>query len=318
MPIHLAEISKMSGYPGNKAQAGVFQTIIGQIPPTDVYIESFFGSGQIFWRMRRAASSIIIDQRPDLLVKAGDEAGVIAIPGDALKVLAELKSALPADAVMYCDPPYPLSTRGRQGRFYYDHEMTDQDHASLLALLQEMPCRILLSSYPNKLYTSQLQAPRWRCIEYRTRTRGSTVTEVLWCNFPEPEVLHDMRYAGKNFRQRLSLKRLANRWLKKLEGMDGRKRSYVLDAISQRHYQRGLPATSARNGAADRALLASGKVRVKVVEQKEGREPIFIGRCYLGTLPVFETKPRVASLQAMMDAQDWVLSHGKTPHFENA
>ena len=39
-------------YPGSKAQAGVFQRIIGQMPPHSTYVEPFFGSGQIFWRKR--------------------------------------------------------------------------------------------------------------------------------------------------------------------------------------------------------------------------------------------------------------------------
>ena len=64
---------------------------------------------------------------------------------------------------------------------------------------------------------------------------------VLWCNFPEPDDLHDWNYAGKNFRQRLALKRLAARWLARLEGMPARKRGYVLNEIQQHHFQRCGP-----------------------------------------------------------------------------
>ncbi len=228
-------------YPGSKAQAGVFQRIIGQMPPHSTYVEPFFGSGQVFWRKKRARSNIVIDRKPGLIAKAGAEAGVKAIAGDALELLPTLVSTLAADAVVYCDPPYVLSTR--QGRFYYDHELSDQQHASLLALLQELECRVLLSGYPSELYVHQLRD--WRCLHYRTRTRGKTVTECLWCNFPEPEQLHDWRYAGQSFRQRLAFKRLAARWLARLEGMTGRKRGYVLDAVHQRYLSRGLPAVIA-------------------------------------------------------------------------
>lgn len=216
------------GYPGSKAQAGVFQRIIGQMPPHSLYVEPFFGSGQVFWRKRRAERSIIIDRSPALLVKAGAEAGVSAIAGDAIALLPTLR--LPADAVVYCDPPYLLSTRS--GRVYYEHELPEGRHASLLALLQDLPGRFLISGYPSELYSSQLKD--WRCLRYRTRTRGRTVTECLWCNFPEPAELHDWRYAGQNFRQRLSLRRLAARWLARLEGMPARKRGYVLHAVHQR------------------------------------------------------------------------------------
>ena len=220
------------GYPGSKAQAGVFQRIIGQMPLHSVYVEPFFGSGQVFWRKRRAESSILIDLAPDPIARVGVDAGVQAIVADALEALPVLIPSLPNDAVIYCDPPYLLSTRA--GRAYYDHEMTDRAHASLLALLQEANCRVLLSGYPSDLYGAALR--NWRCLSYRTRTRGRTVTECLWCNFEEPDELHDWRYAGQNFRQRLYLKRLATRWLAKLDAMPARKRGFVLAAISQRQF----------------------------------------------------------------------------------
>jgi len=181
-------------YPGSKAQAGVFQRIIGQMPPHSTYVEPFFGSGQVFWRKKRAAASVIIDRDPGLIVKAGAEAGVSAIAGDALELLPALAPALAADAVIYCDPPYLLSTR--QNRFYYDHEMTEGHHVMLLALLRSLQCNVLLSGYQSEIYSSQLQG--WRCMAYRTRTRGRTVTECLWANFPEPAELHDWRYAGQS------------------------------------------------------------------------------------------------------------------------
>lgn len=225
-------------YPGSKAQAGVFHRIIGQMPPHSVYVEPFFGSGQVFWRKRRAESSILIDRQRSCIAKLGAEGlGISAICADALQALATLIPVLPADAVIYCDPPYLLSTRS--GRVYYKHEMTDQAHASLLALLQDAKCRALVSGYPSELYGAALRS--WRCLSYRTRTRGKTVTECLWCNFPEPTELHDWRYAGKNFRERLYLKRLVKRWGAKLDKMPPRKLGYVLHAIAQRQPQRGGP-----------------------------------------------------------------------------
>ena len=219
-------------YPGSKAQAGVFHRIIGQMPPHSVYVEPFFGSGQVFHRKRRAESSILIDLAADTTARLAAEPGVQAIMGDALLVLPKLIPTLPSDAVIYCDPPYLLSTR--QGRVYYEHELDDEQHALLLTMLQAAQCRVLISGYPSELYGAALQ--NWRCLAYRTRTRGRTVTECLWCNAPEPDELHDWRYAGSTFRQRLYLKRLAARWLAKLDGMTPRQRGYVLAAISQRQF----------------------------------------------------------------------------------
>jgi hypothetical protein len=242
-------------YLGSKAQAGVFQRIICQMPAHSFYVEPFFGSGQIFFRKRPAGVNVIIDadgqQIKKLLadprVKTGagcqpssevtfrTGAAARVICGDALLELAALKPTLPADAVIYCDPPYLLSTRTSRDR--YNHEFgTDEQHASLLALLQEMPCRVLLSGYPSKLYAQKLKA--WRCISYRTRTRGRTLTECLWCNFPEPTELHDWRFIGKGYRERLALKRFAARWTARMDRMPELKRNFFLNLIEV-HQRRG-------------------------------------------------------------------------------
>jgi hypothetical protein len=220
---------------GSKGQAGVFHRIIGQMPPHSVYVEPFFGRGQIFWEKRPARESILIEREPGFLATASAVPGVHTICGDALEILPTL--ALPADAVVYCDPPYLLSTR--QGRRYYAFELSDQDHLDLLGTLRALSCRVLLSGYPSALYDEGL--PGWRVIRYRVRTRRRSATECLWANFPEPEELHDWRFAGANYRQRLSLKRLAGRWLARLDGMPPRKRGYVWHALQQRQGERGGP-----------------------------------------------------------------------------
>ncbi|WP_241754008.1 hypothetical protein [Xanthomonas translucens] len=48
-------------YPGGKGGAGVYQTIINNIPPHDIYIESHLGGGNILERKRPAVRSIGID-----------------------------------------------------------------------------------------------------------------------------------------------------------------------------------------------------------------------------------------------------------------
>lgn len=241
-------------YPGSKAQAGVFHRIIGQMPPHSVYVEPFAGSAAVFFAKARAESSILIDRSQACIARlsaVGRSAGVNVIQGDALEALPALLPELPADTVIYCDPPYLLSTR--RGRVYYAYEMSDQAHGHLLALLKwQAKCRVLISGYPSELYGAVLRD--WRCLTYRTRTRGRTVTECLWCNFPEPAELHDWRYAGANFRQRLYLKRLAGRWLAKLDAMPPRKAGYLLHAIAQRQARREDPDLAAPDlGMAARA-----------------------------------------------------------------
>lgn len=240
-------------YLGSKGQAGVFQRIIGNMPPHSVYVEPFFGSGKIFWTKRPADLNVIIDADRGVLNTfadprarndaACDHVAIRAICGDALKILPSLK--LPPDALIYCDPPYLHSTRTSRHR--YKHEMTDEQHAQFLTLAAALNCRVMISGYPSKLYSSHLR--KWRCCSYRTRTRGRTVTECLWCNFPEPTELHDWRFIGKNFRERLTLKRFAARFTGKLERMTTLRRNFILDLVHQRHEWRGAPAVNVTNGA---------------------------------------------------------------------
>jgi site-specific DNA-adenine methylase len=236
-------------YPGAKGQAGVWQRIIGQMPPHSVYVEPFFGSGQVFWRKLRAENNLVIDADVRCLAKVNREDGVKAIVGDALKILPDMAAWLPTDTVCYIDPPYMLLTR--QSRLYYEHEPEVADphwHCKLLAIVQTFKFRVLLSSYPSDLYSSSLQG--WRCCSYATMTRGGKRTECLWCNFPEPEELHDWRFAGLNFRQRFGLKRFVRRWLDRIEAMPARRRGYVLhelaDGIWQRQGRRGGPHDQTR------------------------------------------------------------------------
>ena len=219
------------GYLGSKGQAGVWQRIISNMPPHSFYVEPFFGSGQIFRRKLPAAASVLIDADGSVFdaLSESERGSAQVMVGDALAILPNLK--LPADAVVYCDPPYVHSTR--TSRHGYKFEMTDDRHASLLALLQALPCRVMISGYPCELYAAALKD--WRCIAYRTRTRGRTLTECLWCNFPEPTRLHDWRFAGNNFRDRTRLKRLAARFTARLDRMPPLQRNYLLDLLDQRY-----------------------------------------------------------------------------------
>jgi len=48
-------------YPGGKAGAGVYQAIINQIPPHQVYVEPFLGAGAVMLRKRPAARNIGVE-----------------------------------------------------------------------------------------------------------------------------------------------------------------------------------------------------------------------------------------------------------------
>jgi site-specific DNA-adenine methylase len=225
-------------YPGGKAGAGVYQQIINQIPPHQVYIEPFLGGGAVLLHKRPARSNIGIDSDAAVirswLALSGDGGdrvpGAIVICGDGISFLESYSYS--GDEFIYCDPPYLFETRSGKGKIY-PHEFGDiGQHEKLLSLLLSFPCKIAISGYWSSLYAEMLAT--WRSIHYQTRTRGgSSVTEYLWMNYPEPVELHDYRYLGNNFRQRERLKRIRTRWLARLDRMDALERYALLSSIAE-------------------------------------------------------------------------------------
>lgn len=87
-----------------------------------------------------------------------------------------------SNALIYCDPPYLLSTRhGKQ----YKKEMTDQDHIDLLEALKQHKGPALISGYETDLYNDMLKG--WNKAETFCYSQVQTKKkEILWMNF-EPE-----------------------------------------------------------------------------------------------------------------------------------
>jgi DNA adenine methylase len=85
------------------------------------------------------------------------------------------------DTLHYVDPPYVFETRADLTKDYA-HELTDADHAALLAFLKMLQGKVMLSGYPHPLYDAALQG--WTRLERKALADGaSSRTEVLWMNF---------------------------------------------------------------------------------------------------------------------------------------
>jgi len=133
-------------------------------------------------------------------------------------------------ALVYCDPPYLMSSRVLHGRLYRC-EMSTADHVRLLDVISRMPCMVQISGYWSELYATRLAS--WRCVTYQAQTRGGwPATERLWMNYPEPVELHDYGYLGRGFRDRERLKRLRSRWLARLARMGQLERGALLSAMA--------------------------------------------------------------------------------------
>jgi DNA adenine methylase len=90
-------------YPGGKNGAGVFQRIISQMPPHDVYIEPFLGGGAVLRLKRPAALSIGIDRDRaalDLAIRAimaNPRASLLSAMPESLETARAADTAAPGD-----------------------------------------------------------------------------------------------------------------------------------------------------------------------------------------------------------------------------
>ncbi len=249
-----------SSYPGGKNGAGIFQRLINLIPRHRILISAFAGHCGIVRNIKPAEHTVVIDADPvvcqwwddwrrkpegrDLEVHncdsiewmrfrfglteysacgSGDSAGRDAA--------ATLNSASPADAFVFCDPPYVLSERshGKQ----YAHELTDNCHRRLLEVVTRIPATsaaVMLCGYDSPIYAA---LDPWRAIAHRVPTRGGLQDEMIWLNYPDPEFLQDTKFVGDTRRDRERIRRRQNNWLSQLNAMDDRERAAMLAVLNQ-------------------------------------------------------------------------------------
>lgn len=67
-----------------------------------------------------------------------------------------IKDGKPSRSLIYCDPPYPLSTRS--GGAVYRHELNDDQHRELVKTLLDVPGHKVVSTYECDLYKPLLDA----------------------------------------------------------------------------------------------------------------------------------------------------------------
>jgi hypothetical protein len=214
----------------------VFQRIISQQPPHEHYVEPFLGGGSVMRRKRPARFNLGIDLDGAVVARAADLVSSgewisdryrLGVPGDGgpaswlfyqLDAVDWLSTWRPSPlTLVYCDPPYLMSTRSSQHRVYR-YELEASRHEELLRVLVRLPCMVQLSGYDSPMYSQALSL--WRVVRYQTMTRGGRMaSECLWMNYAEPAALHDYRYLGRDYRERERIRRKESRWVSRLSGM---------------------------------------------------------------------------------------------------
>ena len=220
-------------YFGGKGASGAVQKIINCIRPHDTFIEPFLGNGYVSRSIKKSSRMIGNDVNCEVFGKwkklNHDWMELYDLP--AIELLQDLNFEELGKTVIYLDPPYPLDSR-KNSQKVYTHEMTDSDHEDLLNFIcsgKFDDVDILISTYPNPMYEEKLQD--WSRIEFQAKTSRGMATEVLFYNYSDLSLLHDYSFAGDNYRERLRIKRKAQRWVNRLENMPDYEKQAIFDEI---------------------------------------------------------------------------------------
>lgn len=114
---------------------------------------------------------------------------------DALQLIRQFNHP---KVLIYCDPPYVLSTRSC--KHSYRNEMDDAAHEELLDLLNQHRGSVMLSGYANELYDKKLQG--WARYDVdMVITSGAKRQESLWVK----EVIWDSHHRSREDDKQISL-----------------------------------------------------------------------------------------------------------------
>jgi DNA adenine methylase len=131
---------------------------------------------------------------PDSIAEVGQRfTGILIENRPAVEVMAQHDSP---DTLHFVDPPYMHDTRVMEkGRIYYRHEMDDDQHQEMLALLQGLHGFVVLSGYDSDLYNDTLAGWEKRTTDSRiAANRGTKLRkECVWINPACAEALADER-----------------------------------------------------------------------------------------------------------------------------
>lgn len=106
--------------------------------------------------------------------------GVFIEASDALDLIRDYDGDR---ALFYVDPPYPAAVRKAWATTAYQHELSDDDHRELAAVLNACRGMVILSGYDSDLYRELFPSSMWVTVSRPARTngRGSSM-ETLWLN----------------------------------------------------------------------------------------------------------------------------------------
>lgn len=99
------------------------------------------------------------------------------------------------DALIYCDPPYVMTSRSDEGQDYR-HEMTDDDHCALAEQLHACRGMVIISGYPSPLY-DDLYSEWHQVTTIAHIDHAQKRQEVLWMNRAACRSTQQMKLFGE-------------------------------------------------------------------------------------------------------------------------
>ena len=240
----MIKIPGLENYYGGKGANGTPQTIINQIPPHDNYYELFLGAGNIMRRKKAASFNWGLDMDSktiDLWHNVNLDQSFKIDVGDAIKLLNSIANGIykpKGITYIYLDPPYLLDSR-KCNKKQYRYELTRKQHELILMAITDINNDVDLtnifigiSCLENDLYKERLCD--WRCLTFWNQTRRGKQLEYLYMNYPEPTVLHQYNYLGKDYRQREKIQNQIKRNVQRLERMPPILRNAIVTSIKER------------------------------------------------------------------------------------
>lgn len=106
--------------------------------------------------------------------------GVVIENRDASEVMASQDST---ETLHYVDPPYVWATRSGRDGHGYRHEMSDDQHHTLVKFLSNLKGYVILSGYDNPIYSALAwDSKKAAAKTFHKGNVGAPRTEILWLN----------------------------------------------------------------------------------------------------------------------------------------
>ncbi len=221
--------AKSLGYIGGKYNLSVVKALINNFPPHERFIKLFAGTGGVLAHKEPAKENYAIEIDRSMAVNNNYPAGTEVIY-DCVFRNRQLITTATATTLIYADPPYDEEVVPRL-KDYYKYTLTNKQHIELRQLFSTTQAKVAISGYHSKLYDKLYKD--WRYIELPVMSRGGPRTEVIWFNYPEPKVLHEVTHVGENKDMRQRLRRKTERLLSRLKQLPDQERQFILTALQQ-------------------------------------------------------------------------------------